>query len=86
MLSLRDCAEIGEVVRWYNYACIFFDSPTEDNTMQSRLRYLRIEAFAEARKVLKDEQKSRLRKLMYNPDCSDRAVGSPTGMMEDGRK
>ena len=54
--------------------------------MEGRIRYLRIEAFAEARKVLTDEQKGKLRKLMENPACmmGDKAKGITGGMMGGG--
>ncbi|HBB16154.1 MAG TPA: hypothetical protein DCZ97_03820 [Syntrophus sp. (in: bacteria)] len=53
---------------------------------RSQIRYLRIEAFAEARKVLTEEQKGKLRNLMENPDCmmGDDAKGITGGMMGRG--
>lgn len=54
--------------------------------LESQIRYLRIEAFAEARNVLTDEQKGKLRKLMENPACmlGEKAKGGTEGMMGGG--
>lgn len=53
---------------------------TED--LQSQIRYLRIEAFTEARKVLTDEQKGKLKKLMEMPPMPMKKEGMKGGMME----
>ncbi|MBI5892876.1 MAG: Spy/CpxP family protein refolding chaperone [Deltaproteobacteria bacterium] len=58
------------------------DAIKKAEDLQSQIRYLRVEAFTEARKILTDEQKGKLKKLMETPSMPMKKEGMKGGMME----